>query len=103
MLDTDTSYDSFLAGAFGPTLLIDLGQDLILATTAEAQSLLAHDLTGTNFAPFIADGLDMFVVFLTEVEHRGMAWTRQVTLQSANQTVCTPRGSHPATASHARP
>lgn len=85
MLDTDTSYDSFLAGAFGPTLLIDLGQDLILATTAEAQSLLADDLTGTNFAPFIADGLDIFVVFLTEVEHRGVARTRRVTLQSANQ------------------
>ncbi len=86
MLDTDTSYDSFLVGAFGPTILIDLGQDLILAATAEARTLLEDDLTGAHFAPYIAAGLDNFVVFLTEVEHRGTAWTRQVTLQSANQT-----------------
>lgn len=86
MLDTDTSYDSFLSGAFGPTLLIDLGQDRILAATAEAKSLFEDDLTDTSFAPHIAAGLDIFVVFLTEVEHRGTAWTRHVTLQSANQS-----------------
>jgi len=85
MLDTDTSYDSILTGAFGPTILIDPSRDLILAATSEARTLLADDLAGAHFAPYIAKGLDAFVVFLTEVEHRGTAWTRQVTLQNANQ------------------
>lgn len=87
MLDTDISYDSLLAGAFGPTLLIDLGQDLILAATPEAGMLFGdHGLAGTPFARFIAAGMETFVVFLSEVEHRGTAWTRQVELQSADQS-----------------
>ncbi len=87
MLDTDTSYDSFLAGAFGPTLLLDLSQDVILAATPETGTLFAdHALTGTPFARFVAARMEIFVVFLAEVEHRGTAWTRQVDLQSADQT-----------------
>lgn len=43
-------------------------------------------LTGSHFARFVAAGMETFVVFLTEVEHRGTAWTRRVTLQSADQT-----------------
>ena len=86
MRDTDTSYDSLLAGAFGPTILIDPGKDLILATTSEACILLEDDLSGAHFAPYIAEGLDTFVVFLAEVEHRGTAWTRKVTLQTASLT-----------------
>lgn len=87
MLDTDKSYDSFLTGAFGPTVLIDLSQDLIIAATPEAKTLLGEDdLKGTHFARFIAAGMETFVVFLTEVEHRGTAWTRQVTLQDSAQT-----------------
>jgi len=87
MHDTDTSHDSLLAGAFGPTLLIDLCQDLILASTPEAETLFADDvLTGTAFARFVAAGMETFIVFLSEVEHRGTAWTRQVALQSADQT-----------------
>lgn len=87
MRDTDTLHDSILVGAFGPTLLIDLGQDLILAGTPEAETLFADTaLTGSHFARFIAAGMEAFVVFLSEVLHRGTAWTRQVTLQSADQT-----------------
>lgn len=87
MLDTDTPYDSFLIGAFGPTLLIDLGQDLILATSPDAETLFGDDaLTGSHFARFVAAGMENFVVFITETQHRGTAWTRQVTLQSADQT-----------------
>ncbi|MDA7425553.1 sigma 54-interacting transcriptional regulator [Thalassococcus lentus] len=85
MLDTDTSYDSLLAGAFGPTVVIDLAQDIILAATPEAKTLLAdHALQGSPFARFVADGMDTFVVFITEVLHRGSAWTRQVTLHNAD-------------------
>lgn len=84
MLDKDTSYDSELAGAFGPTVLIDLGQDVILAATPEAHALLKDPvLVGTAFARFVATGMDDFVVFITEVQHRGTAWTRRVTLQTA--------------------
>ncbi len=87
MLDTDLSYDSFLVGAFGPTLLIDLRQDLILAATPEAGTLFGDDaLTGSHFARFIAAGMESFVVFVTEVEYRGTAWTRKVKLQSADQS-----------------
>ena len=84
MLDTDTPFDSLLAGAFGPTLLIDLGHDVVLAATPEAAALLGDPaLVGSHFARFIAAGMDTFVVFITEVQHRKTAWTRRVGLQSA--------------------
>jgi len=84
MLDTDVTHDSLLAGAFGPTLVIDLAEDLILAATAEATALFRdRSLVGSHFAPFIESGMDTFVVFIAEAQHRGTAWTRSVTLQSA--------------------
>src|SRR6056297_2679805 len=84
MLDTDISHDSLLAGAFGPTLLVDLTQDIILAATPEAGALFRDQtLVGSHFARFVASGMDTFVVFIAEVQHRGTAWTRRVTLQSA--------------------
>lgn len=87
MLDGDTPFDSFLIGAFGPTVLINLGKDLILAATADAETLFGDDaLIGSQFARFVAAGMETFVVFITEVQHSGTAWTRQVTLQSADQT-----------------
>ena len=85
MLDTD--FDSFLTGAFGPTILLHLSQDRILAANQEAEALLGDDaLTGSHFARFVAAGMEAFVVFITEAQYRGTAWTRQVTLQSADQT-----------------
>ena len=87
MLDTPASYDSFLVGAFGPTLLVDLDRDLVLAATPEAAILFGDGaLTGSHFARFIAAGMEIFVVFLAEAEHRGTAWTRQVSLQDADGT-----------------
>lgn len=84
MLDTDTPYDSLLAGAFGPTLLIDLARDVVLAATPEAAVLFADpSLVGSHFARFVASGMDIFVVFVSEVQHRRTAWTRQVCLQTA--------------------
>jgi PAS domain S-box-containing protein len=87
MLDTDIPHDSFLAGAIGPTILIHLGRDQILAATKEAKTLLGDDaLKGSHFARFVAAGMETFVVFITEVQHRGTAWTRQVRLQNADQS-----------------
>ncbi|MCB5198441.1 sigma 54-interacting transcriptional regulator [Loktanella sp. TSTF-M6] len=84
MQTTDSPHDSLLAGAFGPTLVIDLAQDRILAATPEAVALLGDPaLVGTHFARFIASGLDTFVVFIAEVQHRKTAWTRRVSLQNA--------------------
>ncbi|KQI68863.1 histidine kinase [Loktanella sp. 3ANDIMAR09] len=84
MQTTDSPHDSLLAGAFGPTLVIDLAQDRILAATPEAVALLGDPaLVGTHFARFIASGLDTFVVFIAEVQHRQTAWTRRVSLQNA--------------------
>ncbi len=83
MLDADRSYDSYLAGAFGPTVLIDLSRDTVLAATAEAATLLGDlDLVGSHFAQFVAEGMANFVVFIAEVQHRGQAWTRGVQLQT---------------------
>ena len=83
MLNTD----SFLVGAFGPTLLLNLSQDLILEATQEAEVLFADDaLKGSHFARFVTAEMETFVVFITEVQHRGTAWTRLVKLQSSDQT-----------------
>ncbi|PJI86458.1 PAS domain S-box-containing protein [Yoonia maricola] len=85
MRDINTSFDSFLAGAFGPTVLIDLARDRILAATREAKTLFdTKDLVGANFAPLVADGMADLVVFIAEVQHRGTAWTRRVTLRTVN-------------------
>ena len=79
------TYDSELAGAFGPTLLVDLAKDQILAATQEARVLFVDtDIVGSHFARFVADGMDCLVVFISEVQHRGTAWTRRVGLQTAN-------------------
>ena len=85
----DATYDSYLIGAFGPTVLIDLSLDRILAATDDARALFDDaGLVGTPFARLVADGMDDFVVFLAEVQHRGKAWTRRVTLRtSQDQTL----------------
>ncbi len=84
MTDASLTYDSELAGAFGPTLLIDLAEDRILAATTAAGPMFADaDIVGTPFSRFVADGMDHFVVFIGEVQHRGTGWTRRVTLQTA--------------------
>jgi len=58
-----------------------------LAATEEAKTLLGDDaLTGSHFARFVAAGMETFVVFITEVQHRGTAWTREVTFQRSDQT-----------------
>jgi PAS domain S-box-containing protein len=81
---TPAAYDSHLAGAFGPTVLIDLSTDQILAVTRQAALLFAdQDILGSRFARFVASGLDHFVVFIDEVLHRGDAWTRRIELQTA--------------------
>ncbi|MFK7875575.1 MAG: sigma-54 interaction domain-containing protein [Paracoccaceae bacterium] len=86
MQNTGLSYESYLAGAFGPTLLIDLKKDLVLAATPDACALFENpNLVGTPFAGFIANGMDAFVVFIAEAQYRGTAWTRRVALQSAAQ------------------
>lgn len=83
MAYTNPGYDSELAGAFGPTLLLDLAKDCILAATPEAGKLFGYtDIAGSRFSRFVADGMDHLVVFITEVQHRGTAWTRRVALRN---------------------
>ncbi|CTQ51269.1 sigma-54 interaction domain-containing protein [Jannaschia donghaensis] len=84
MTDIDNTHDSELAGAFGPTVLIDLATDEILAATPEARILFADSaLIGSRFARFVAKGMPHLVVFIAEVQHRGMAWSRRITFQTA--------------------
>ena len=84
MTDVLSEYDSQIAGAIGPTLLIDLATDRILAATPEADTMFDDTgLVGTKFARFLADGVADFVVFIGEVQYRDTAWTRRVSLQTA--------------------
>ncbi|WP_195819882.1 sigma-54 interaction domain-containing protein [Roseobacter sp. MH60115] len=86
MLHTDHSFDSFLAGAFGPTLLIDLQTDVILAATSEAVRTFGNSaLVGTHFAGRVKSDLADFVVFIDEVLHRGSAWTRKIALTAREE------------------
>ncbi|WP_233486450.1 sigma-54 interaction domain-containing protein [Thalassobacter stenotrophicus] len=58
-----------------------------MAATEETKTLLGDDaLIGSHFARFVAAGMETFVVFITEVQHRGTAWTREVTFQKSDQT-----------------
>jgi hypothetical protein len=55
MTDTLPAYDSYLVGAFGPTLLVDLGLDRILAATPGAAQLFRDDaLAGSRLSPRVA-------------------------------------------------
>ncbi|MGJ8623637.1 MAG: sigma-54 interaction domain-containing protein [Yoonia sp.] len=84
------SYDSFLAGAFGPTVLISLVTDKVLAATPEACRLFDDAaLVGNGFASLIADNLAGFVVFVDEVHHRGTAWTRNINLRTRTEQALT--------------
>ena len=77
------TYDSYLVGAFGPTVLISLVTDRVLAATPDACDLLgAPDLAGRFFAPYVSDSLADFVVFIEEVQHRATAWTRKIALRT---------------------
>jgi PAS domain S-box-containing protein len=85
MIPADTRYDSYIAGAFGPTVLLDLATDNILAATPQAAALLAdRDILGSRFARFVASGLEHFVVFIDEVLYRNEAWTRRIGLQTGS-------------------
>ncbi|WGH78586.1 sigma 54-interacting transcriptional regulator [Jannaschia ovalis] len=71
--------DSLLAGAFGATVVIDLSNDRILGASAEAQALLRQaPLAGHRFSTFVHGHLGQLIVFVDEVLHRGMAWTRRI-------------------------
>ena len=84
MHDRPPSSDSRLAGAFGPTLLVDLDTDRILAATPDACRLLADDtLVGSRLSAWIAQDFAQIVVFIDEVFHRTEAWTRRVAFQTA--------------------
>ncbi len=84
MDDSPSIYDSLLAGAFGPTLVVDLKSDRILAATQDAHRLLDNaDLVGARMAPHIAGDLTQMIVFVDEVFHRSEAWSRRVAMQTA--------------------
>ena len=84
MQDRPPSFDSHLAGAFGPTLLVDLDTDRILAATPDAGRLLGQDaLVGSRLSAWIAQDFPQLVVFIDEVFHRREAWTRRVAFRTA--------------------
>ena len=95
MQDRPPSFDSHLAGAFGPTLLVDLDTDRILAASPDAVRLFADDaLVGSRLSARIARDFTQLVVFIDEVFHRAEAWTRLVAFRTAQAPVlrCEVRG-----------
>ncbi|MGY9045687.1 hypothetical protein P775_00985 [Puniceibacterium antarcticum] len=73
-----------MSAAFGPTLLVDLGADTILAATPEAVDLFQDAaLVGSRLSPRVAADFTQLIVFIDEVFHRKEAWTRRVELQTA--------------------
>ncbi|MFO8127750.1 sigma-54 interaction domain-containing protein [Yoonia sp.] len=82
MTPEEKTYDSHLAGAFGPTVLLNLATDRVLSATPEACALFGEPvLVGRRFAPKVLKSLADFVVFIDEVQHRGSAWTRKIALR----------------------
>ncbi|MBU2357392.1 MAG: sigma 54-interacting transcriptional regulator [Alphaproteobacteria bacterium] len=95
MTPPSPAFDSHLAGAFGPTLLIDLGSDCILAASPEAAELFQDPaLAGSRLSPRIATDFTQMIVFIDEVFHRQEAWTRRVVFQTtaAEHLTCEVRG-----------
>jgi PAS domain S-box-containing protein len=80
-----TTADSLLAGAFGPTLVVDMETDRICAATPEAARLFEDKaLVGSRLAPRVAGDFAQLVVFIDEVFYRQEAWTRRVKLRTTS-------------------
>jgi len=77
------NYDSLLAGAFGPTLVLDLRTDRVLSANSSAQTLFKNpELVGSRMSDHVLGELSQFIVFVEEVLHRNEAWTRRITLKT---------------------
>ena len=84
MQDRQQFFDSHLAGAFGPTLLVDLDTDRILAASPDAIRFFADEtIVGSRLSTRIAQDFTQLVVFIDEVFHRTEAWTRLVAFRTA--------------------
>ncbi|MFP4404459.1 sigma 54-interacting transcriptional regulator [Rhodosalinus sp.] len=78
--------DSLLAALADPTILLDGHTDRVLAWNPAAARLLAgrpDAPAAPHLAPFLADSLPSFIVFMQEVDYRGTAFTRDVRLGGA--------------------
>ncbi len=79
-----SSPDSLLIGAFGPTMVVDLKTDLVLAATPSTLGLLdADEIVGSRLSSYITGDFTQMIVFLDEVAYRKEAWTRRVSLRTA--------------------
>lgn len=79
-----SSPDSLLIGAFGPTLVVDLETDLVLAATHSTLDMFDTDeIVGSRLSPYIIGDFTQMIVFLEEVAYREEAWTRRVALRTA--------------------
>ena len=68
-----------------PALVVDPGDDRILAANAPAAALYrAEALTARRFSSLHPDGLPALIVFAEEVVERGRAWTRGVPARAAD-------------------
>lgn len=102
MLDHLSSLDSFLAALPEPALVLDTRSDRIIASNAAVETLLGLPKDAPGFSSFLREGPGRFVVFLEEIDHRGQAWTRDVSLETfaGRPLSCELRGSVLPTAPH---
>ncbi len=68
-------------------LLVDLDTDEITTANPPAARLLGLETGATQaLSPLLGDTVAQFVVFLTEIDHRGEAWSRDVVIRTTEGT-----------------
>ena len=83
MPDIAPAFDSLLSVVPEAAVVLDTAGDRVAALNAPARRLLAAD-PGHRFSALLGPDLARFVVFLQELDHRGEAWTREITLRGAD-------------------
>ncbi len=78
--------DSLLAALTEATLLVDTASDLIVAANGRAVTLLKLPMgQPARLSRLIHGSLADFIVFIEEVDHRGEAWTRRVSVHDSDE------------------
>jgi PAS domain S-box-containing protein len=90
MAPTRILTDSLLGALAEPALILDGPTDRILTWNAAAARLLEGDPEiplRPSFSAYLGRALPQFVVFLQEVDHRGKAWSRDITITAHDGTM----------------
>ena len=95
MNPTSLSHSNLVDCQVVPALILDTSTDRILAANDVCERLFNFSpLTERTFSSYVQNSVDQMLLFLQEAEHRGSAWTRNVTVQThdAQPLNCEMRG-----------